>query len=381
MSPGLSRNLAVLVGNGLSIAYNPELALPSLTAALLERIAEIPGGGSEAVSAMKQIAERALPDGAWTDGDFETLVGAFGAEGATMRYLSNLAEIFVPEDEELASALDRVAKFAGQVRDLGISHVLETIFERSRTEYDRAQGLFELCRAIVGSFSGRITIGNLNYDTLLLSALLETCAAELADMGHGYRKVRVSVGSATYEVPALRRAASDFPSDRRVQLLHLHGSLSFWADPNTNVYAKLDTGFLETYGLWKAVRDGELDERPVVVLANQRDKSDHVKQYPFSLAYQVFEERLAQANYWLIIGYSFRDSCVNERLRATFADREASGKPRVLVATYGASPTTRDVERAMGWGAEDGDSSDWLTVFRDGADALRESSAWTAFSS
>ncbi|MFI2753745.1 SIR2 family protein [Cellulomonas sp. P22] len=375
------RDLAVLVGNGLSIAYNPELALPSLTKALLERIAEMPGGGSEAVAAMKQIAERALPGGASTDGDFETLVGAFGAEGATMRYLSNLAAIVVPGDEELAIALNRVAAFATKVRDLGISYVLEVIFERSRAQHDRAQRLFELCRAIVGEFAGNVAFGNLNYDTLLLSALLEACGGELADMGHGYRKVRVSVESETYTVPALRRAAVDFPKDRRVQLLHLHGSLTYWADPEKDIYAKFDTNFLRTYGLWKAVREGEVDERPVVVLANQRDKSDHVKDYPFSLAYQMFEGRLASANHWLIIGYSFRDSCVNERVRAAFAEREAGEKPRVMVATYGTSPTTREVERALGWGAEDGDSSGWLTVFRDGADALRESSAWAAFNS
>lgn len=376
---GPSRDLCVLVGNGLSIAFNPDLALHALTKSLMERIAEMPGGGSEAVAAMKQIAERALPSGASTDEDFEILVGAFGAEETTMRYLSNLAAIVVPEDEELATALKRVAAFATKVRDLGISHVLEVIFERSRARHERAEGLFGLCRTIVEGFTGNIAFGNLNYDTLLLSALLETSSADLADMGHGWRKVRVTVESETYEVPALRRAPGDFPSNRRVQLLHLHGSLTFWADPEKDVYAKLDTNFLETYALWKAVRDDEVGVRPVVVLANQRDKSDHVQNYPFSLAYQMFEARLATSNHWLIIGYSFRDSCVNDRLRAYFAEREAGGKPRVLVVTYGPSPTTREVERSLGWGAEDGDSSAWLTVFRDGADALEGSTAWEAF--
>jgi len=65
------RNVAVLVGNGLSIAFNPELNLQRITEEVLQRIEKSEGG--DVVVAMKEIAERALPYGATSADDFEVL--------------------------------------------------------------------------------------------------------------------------------------------------------------------------------------------------------------------------------------------------------------------------------------------------------------------
>jgi hypothetical protein len=47
--------------------------------------------------------------------------------------------------------------------------------------------------------------------------------------------------------------------------------------------------------------------------------------------------------------------------------------------TYGDQPTTHDVERAFGWGAEDGDSESWLTINRGGATEMKDSLDWKNF--
>lgn len=91
------RNIAALVGNGLSIAFNPELNLQSITEEVLRRIEE--SGGGDVVIAMKEIAERALPDGASSAEDFEVLVGAFGAESRTLDVLDTLAALTKPSDK------------------------------------------------------------------------------------------------------------------------------------------------------------------------------------------------------------------------------------------------------------------------------------------
>jgi hypothetical protein len=370
-------NAAVLVGNGLSVAVNPELNLRTITQELVDRIGDATADGSDVVAAMKEIAERALPSGASSDGDFEILVGAFGAESRTLSYLHELASLVSPQDEELRSAIKQVSEFAKQVRDEGLSHVLEVIFERSQGWSEGTPKLHEFVEAITTAFDGKIAVGNLNYDTLLLSALLTKLdRSELADMGHGYKKCTITADDRKITVPVLRASASDFPINR-VRLLHLHGSLTYWSDMERTVFAKVDTAHLSEFDQWGAIRERRTNVRPVVVLANQRDKSEHVTQFPFSVAYEAFEEGLKASSHWLVVGYSFRDVCVNDMLRKEFSNR--TDKPSVLVVTYGEQPSEHDVERAFGWGAEDGDSSGWLTVNRGGANDMKDSLDWRNF--
>lgn len=373
---GEARSSAVLVGNGLSIAFNPDLNLQSITEEVLSRFQN--ADGNDVVVAMKEIAERALPEGATGAEDFEMLVGAFGAESRTLGILHSLAELTNPSDKRLRKAIKRVADFAEQVRDTGISHVLEVISERSHAYMDETDNLHSLIESIIESFDGKVTFGNLNYDTLLLAALLYVCQPDLADMGHGWKRVKVTVEDGeNREVQALRRYASDFPSGRRVKLLHLHGSLTYWATRDEKIHAKLPKELLDDGGQWKAMREQSTNVRPVIVLANQRDKAEHVTRYPFSLAYEVFGNALKEANHWLVIGYSFRDVPINMMLQGEFTERDP--KPSVLVVTYGNEPKRREVEKAFGWGIEDGSSEPWLTINRQGANGVQESDDWDHF--
>ena len=77
-------NAAVLVGNGLSIAFNSELNLQSITQEVLRRIEEAEGG--DVVAAMQELAERAIPEGANSADDFEFLVGAFARKRAPLAF-------------------------------------------------------------------------------------------------------------------------------------------------------------------------------------------------------------------------------------------------------------------------------------------------------
>lgn len=371
------RNVSVLVGNGLSIAFNPGLNLRTITQAMVERIQAESDDGSDVVAAMKEIANRALPSGAKSDEDFETLVGAFGAETRTLGYLQELAGLVSPQDVDLVAAIQKVSKFAEEVRDTGLSHVLEVIYERSHGYLEDARDLHSLVEAITASFRGKVVFGNLNYDTLLLSALLYVCKPDLADMGDGRDSARVTIKSSGVKVPGLRKQESDFPSWLRVQLLHLHGSVTFWSNHKRTVFAKLDRDYLESHDQFKKMRLAGTPLRPMVVLANQRDKAAHVVEYPFSLAYEMFSSGLQKSDHWIVVGYSFRDEPVNTLLRAEFSERET--KPTVLVVTYGRQLSRHEIERAFGWGREDGPSKSWLTINRDGANGVQETQDWADF--
>lgn len=120
------RGVAVLVSNGLSVAFNPGLNLRTITEEVMERIRA--ADGDDAVAAMKELAARALPDGVRSEDDFEQLVGAFGAESRTLSTLETLATLTSPQDRKLRRAIRRVSSFAERVRDYGVSHVLEVIW-------------------------------------------------------------------------------------------------------------------------------------------------------------------------------------------------------------------------------------------------------------
>lgn len=370
------KNVAVLVGNGLSIAFNPDLNLKAITEAVMRRIQEV--DGDDVVTAMQEIAERALPEGAQSADDFEILVGAFGAESRTLGILGDLAKLSKPKDNELLNSIRRVAEFAEQVQDTGVSHVLQVISERSHAYEDESGDLHNLVTQVTKSFNGKVVFGNLNYDTLLLAALLSVCSSEMADMGHGWKPVTVTVdNNEKRKVWSLRASANDFPHNKRVQLLHLHGSLTFWATKDRKIYAKLPREMVEDDKQWLAVRRQTTNVRPVIVLANSRDKASHVTRYPFSLAYEMFAESLSDSNHWLIIGYSFRDEPVNSILRNYFIDRES--KPKVHVVTSGEDPSRLCIERALGWGLEDGSSKSWLTIDRNGANGAEKTQEWKNF--
>jgi hypothetical protein len=371
------RNLAVLVGNGLSIAFNPKLGLGNITKQLVKRIAAESDSPDEITVAMRRIADRYSDVGKADYDDFENLVGAFGGESRTLEDLTELAKLVEPSDTKLQKAIQTAARFAQQVRDTGISHVLEIIFEEARAYGNSNDALCSLVQEIIDKFDGRVTFGNLNYDTLLLSALLSTCQSDLTDLGD-FRKdtVTTNKGKTNHTFPRLRTELN-FPAGRRVRLLHLHGSLTYWKK-STGSIVKLNTDFLDSHSPWQSVRTDSTTLRPVVVLANQRDKSGIVAEYPFSLAYSGFAASLSDSDHWLIVGYSFRDECVNEMLRAEFEQRDT--KPTVLVVSKGPDLTRDHIVRAFGWDVLQGDSKQWLSITRHGASKMALTVRWKHFS-
>lgn len=366
------RRLAALVGNGLSIAVNPDLTLARITTEVRARIKA--DTGDAAADAMSAIADRASPHGTPSDADFEVLVGAFGAERRNLDLLPTMAgAIGDGGKKKLRRSIRRAATFASHVQDRGISHVLEVIADRSRTGADSGP-LREFLADVVGRFD-HVCFGNLNYDTLLLAALLRVCdTGTLADMADGRYSSRIAFGrDRSIEGNSLRTSGRAFPDDRPVQLLHLHGSLTYWGEGDQ--HTKLPHHELDET-VWQAVRDQSTTARPDVILTNQRDKAAAVESAPFALAYEMFRTALRDASRWLIIGYSFRDIPVNTALRAAL-DRD--DPPEVLVITHGPKPGRRRIESALGWDRERDGEADWLAIDREGATGAHERRRWKRF--
>lgn len=325
-------------------------------------------------AAMKKLAEHT--EHASADDDFEVLVGAFVSLSEALDQLTELASV-AETDPDLARSLVKSGLFVRRVRDNGISHVLEIIAERSVATGPNTVPMERLVSEIVAQFDGTVTFGNLNYDTLLLSTLMDH-DTDLCDMGNGFGKASYTdrYGTKHTDVRPLR-TSNNFPTDRRIRLLHLHGSLTFWRRRAGGVF-KLPTHLLRNGDLWSGVRETRVTIRPEVILANQHDKSELIRKRPYALAYSAFAHSLGHSDHWLIIGYSFRDVCLNERLLHAMLQRKDS-PPQVLISTFGDDLTRAQILKAFGWSVKADGPATWLTVNRDGAFDLVDSSEWLGF--
>lgn len=369
--------MAVLVGNGLSIAFNDKLLLSNITKQVRKRIHASGDGGRDVARAMRELADAWLPPGQTSTHDFERLVGAFGAESRTLTHLQTLADLSYPENRKLGKAIRTVIKFAEELKNVGTGHVLEVVYENSKSSYIDSEPLNDLLRAIYDAFGGRISFGNLNYDTILLAALMSVDTRGFADIGHGWKKW--VMGKDKISAQRLRDSPSEFPtlSQCPVHLLHLHGSLTYWVTDDGAKYGKLTRDQVGERKLFRKLRRGTTDLRPLVVLNRERQKIEDVENHPFKLAYDMFNRGLVRSDHWLIIGYSFRDVAVNDLLRREFISREQ--KPKVLVVTQGKQPSRDEVEAALGWGAEDRSSWGWLRRNERGAFGAHTQPTWSWF--
>lgn len=379
------RNLAMLIGNGLSIAFDKELLLSRISQEVIARFTAQHPGSDAVAQAMQKIALRAKAEN--PGGDFESLIGAFGGQNDILRDLGEFAELIKDSRSDVPGAIHTVRNFLKEVRRRGIGHTLEIISERSYSDGVRRQPLADFFNALLAEFRDHVTIANLNYDTLILSVLADQQEI-LTDMARGGPGFTTSVGGMDYPSTwRLRQEASEFLSfeQRRLRLLHLHGSLTYW-QLGPDCYRKLKVESLRgTIGssgktIWQRYRDGEMpDAFPLVVLTNQDSKSQHVTWYPYNLAYHFANGDFIDADRWMIVGYSFRDACVNDLLRRSWNAR-SSNAPRILVVTHGDELTSETVEHAFGW-----DPGTWadhrLEFVRGGVSAVTESTSWTSFTS
>lgn len=380
-------DLAIVAGNGLSIAFSSELSLPKITERVIREFEKLTPDDSPALAAIRAIASRIEGEADEVEGDFEKLVGALETQAGLIHALEQLIDLAPADTEDLISALKRSADFAHRLYDIGAGIVLQDILDNSPGGYDATKHLHSFFNSIIEDFDGVVTFANLNYDSLVMSTL-KTLDAPMSDMARGYQSHVVTVTNENddgvveelgeYEAYPLR-STLDFPKGPkyRIHLVHLHGSITFWRNRETGRNIKIPIEALREHRLLSDTENERRNFQPSVILANSRDKPDRVTEPPFSLGYSALSEGLQRSAHWLIVGYSFRDESVNSTLRSKFIRR--ADKPIVLVSTHGEELTRRTIEEALGWGAEDPSSKSWLLIDREGVEGLESRGEWNKF--
>ena len=314
-----------LVGNGMSIAYNNDLNVHQLTDDLLRLFPD--AAYTEPERALAQFADSQ----ARIDGDlFEALLGPLSSTAEALGYLPGLAVLAQAAGAgAVVSALSTASTFLSDVHRLGLAIAFGHIADRSlggRYEEVVVRTAAELIR--LGPASD-LTVGTLNYDGLLHAGFMEAGRNEwgqpnflITDLAAGYveQRRRITPGTELDGHPV--RDYDDLLVDRAA-LLQLHGSLGWLADPaNPGGVWRFELQDTQRSGLRSHLRDGNTKWSPVVVLTDRKARA--VSNWPFSLAYDIFQRRLIESDRWLIIGYGFGDIPVNHLFMTRFMNDPAS---------------------------------------------------------
>jgi hypothetical protein len=338
-SCSLATRTACLIGNGLSIAYNDALSIPHLS----EQLEQEFGESHELLGKIAEKLRGSAPTG------FESLLGPFSSAAEAVHSLPEL-EGLLGFDNAAAEAFSTTADCLTQIYRLGVGSALQMISVLARgrggdVHYDVIE---RLCRALWDLGPRRdLMVATLNYDGLLHSGLIEADTdewlqrrGELADLADGRVNHEHELVPGTRLVGWPLRVFDDMPPDR-CALVQLHGSLGWLREPGarTEVW-RFELESLREIDYWNRWRSGEIQWEPAVLLTDQ--KAPMVGHRPYSLAYETFTRRLADADRWLIAGYGFGDEPVNRAFREAHRLRSGARPPaKLLVIGLGPEESLR----------------------------------------
>ena len=333
----------------MSISYNQELSVDSLTAYLLNEFSRL--SGNQAADSLAQFAEELKGSDSV---DFEVLLGPLESISRAIPYLSGMDSV-LSGSRQLERCARMLSRFTEEVHQIGLGIVLDRIATVSHGVGDNRfeMTILKVCRRLVDAFeqinstsrhnsdAGQLTIATLNYDGLLTAALTrlrDERVIQLSDLGDEGNQRMCTTTATLSEAYGLRQL--DDLRRYSTHLLHLHGSLGWLADSDSNEAWKFSIRDLRRVSYWTEFRDGTVSLIPKVVLTDQKAKV--VTDWPYMLAYQILGNRLDSSYFWFIGGYGFGDQPVNAVLERSY--RKARNRPpRILII----DPDRRTEERAL----------------------------------
>ena len=288
-------------GNGLSIGFDSRLSTESITGRVVASL------GDSYAGVLRDLAELGTPEDPDTApvgvarGGFEQLAGPVDrladALVAMQRLFtgSSTSPLLAGLREAADGLRQHYVRIVGTVlREVDACCITE-VADAERHASWQAMNAFaaELVRL-------QATVFTLNYDSLLMSALLEHGMAY-----DGFRFGTLNVPLDRWSEPAT--------------LYHLHGSVA-WHRDDDGLVRKLRLEDVREQGLLDAWASGDMERGlPAVILGDL--KTRYTEQYPFSVLYDELHRRLSHESLVVVGGYSFGDRPLNRAL-ARFLSRD-----------------------------------------------------------
>lgn len=317
-----SDSVAVVIGNGLSVAANEALLLDRLTRGFLERHA----ADREDLDRLVTGIHLGPVD---PETDFEGLVAGLESAEEVMRAFMGLARRSShPQLQEAAELLDRngIPALARRLYYAYCAEVLEAIGEAARTALPADVLAFgEWLKAMYQAHED-MGLFTLNYDVLLERMLIDqnvlSLRLELTDFFSGREDRQEHFELVPGREPVIGRLFyPEDPVDRPIELHHLHGCLTHLRRLDEGTVWKFDAPAVRSIGLYEYLMTAdEVDFVPSVILGSR--KVEKAREWPFSHAFLSLGHHARRSGTVVVAGYSFRDEVVNARLSEAAASAE-----------------------------------------------------------
>lgn len=288
----------LLIGNGLSTGFDERLSGEAITARVKEAL------GGELVDLLGRIADLAQPERADQPlgadrGEFEELAGPLDRLAEALLAIQDLVNLGGD-----AASLRGIREASEELRRQYFSIVGTVLHEvdaccvepKPDDERRAAWGRVNNFAAEIVNWTdaeNRVTVFTLNYDSLLMSAMLEASQW----VYDGFRGRELNPILDRWQNPAL---------------YHLHGSVS-WVRKSEGIVTKRRLDEIREANQLDRWAAGDIDEgQPSVVLTDL--KTPVAGRYPFVVFYEELARCLSNTRLAVVGGYSFGDKPVNRAL-------------------------------------------------------------------
>jgi len=307
----IKENPIFLFGNGLSIALSPEFALRTITEKFIYSL-----DGEE-----KEFLEGiSTPEGVLSFDDFERNFSMLEAALASLTRYRRFLDSEVGDKFLIRFALDKPGlveheriikgiynKYVARILDLIRGNVRKDLIEEKLAAFTRF-----FSETLNNSSKGYVF--TLNYDLLVETILLETlgtnnfmdfCYPASSCQHFGFPKFDFNP----------RRSLEIFPEASKVELHHLHGSLSLFYDVARNRAFKYKSEDIGLGDIYRKISQEDLPILPAIITGG--GKSEKIVEYPFDWYYRSLKDLVdaGAGSSLYIIGYSFRDEHINDLVK------------------------------------------------------------------
>jgi NAD-dependent SIR2 family protein deacetylase len=319
------KKLTVLVGNGLSIACNPDFRVEKLTEAVIDEMRNNDLLLGSVYVPMLRIAQK--HEHLRHDVDFEDLLGPHYLHYMDLRRAMEIVETYAPSDSSARSALETATEAAWGISRTGLKAVLAVLFRTAQSPNSDISPARDFIELLHDHFpEGLVSYFTLNFDNLLHRAVRAIFRdfSTVQDLAEGWSGKKLLVqGRWPVTGNRLRSQYRVRNSNIRAEILHLHGSLQFWREGISGDVFKLSDEAIRSADLLKSlggVKPKML--RPVVLVGTSELKAHFLAQAPYAQAFERMRESLAESTHLVIAGTSMRDEHIREEVLSAMTARD-----------------------------------------------------------
>jgi hypothetical protein len=302
-----------LFGNGLSIALSPEFALRNITKKFIE------GLQGEERKFFYELCGAEKLNFEDFEFNFALLESAYSSLRKYKQFMdSETGKTFLDKFKLEDPHLEKHEVVIKSLYDKYIFQILNLI-QGNVTKVGIEEKLKGFTTFLQSQFSSceKGFVFTLNYDLLAEAILLEDIgSAKITDFCSAAGKFKGSEIIKYDFDPAMNeeKFGDDYTS-AKVELHHLHGSLSLFYDHLRNKTIKFKNEDILTNGIYQKIHDENWPLYPAIITGG--GKSLKVTEYPFEFYYRNLKDNSTYAKYTklFIVGYSFRDEHINELIK------------------------------------------------------------------